>query len=147
MSFMSSIESTLNNDFNESYTENGALGFRTTGKELLDLNFKTSSFRNESEHNISQMFERAFAEEKKYALKWLFFLRDARGGLGERRSFRIIMKHLAKTEHEFCKALIPLVGEYGRFDDLFVLFETECKDAALKLIKKQLELDVAGMKT
>lgn len=146
MSFMDSMENTLNNDFNKSYTENGALGFRTTGKELLDLNFKTSSLRKEDELSIAQKFERAFAEDKKYALKWAFYLRDAREGLGERRTFRVILKHLSGAEPNICKALIPLVAEYGRFDDLFVLFGTECQNAALELIERQLESDIAGMK-
>ena len=38
----------LNEDFNYSITENGALGYRTTGKELLDMNFAISSMRKMS---------------------------------------------------------------------------------------------------
>lgn len=34
--FMDGIKSTLNNECNVSVTENGAVGFRTTGKALLD---------------------------------------------------------------------------------------------------------------
>jgi hypothetical protein len=29
-----------------SYTENGAIGYKTSGKELLDINFAISSMRN-----------------------------------------------------------------------------------------------------
>ena len=36
MDFMNAMKQTLNN---ESITENGAIGYQTTGKELLDLNF------------------------------------------------------------------------------------------------------------
>ena len=44
MGFMSSMENTLNgNEFNKSYTENGALGYRSSGKNLLDINFKEQS--------------------------------------------------------------------------------------------------------
>ena len=46
MGFMDSVEKELlNGDANRSRTENGALGYRTTGKNLLDLNFQTSSLR------------------------------------------------------------------------------------------------------
>jgi hypothetical protein len=53
-----------------------------------------------------------------YAVKWLFFARDVRGGMGERRIFRICFAWLANTRPEVVKKLIPLVAEYGRFDDL-----------------------------
>ena len=46
MGFMGSVEKELlNGEANRSRTENGALGYRTTGKNLLDLNFQTSSLR------------------------------------------------------------------------------------------------------
>lgn len=47
--FMDGIKSTLNNECNVSVTENGAVGFRTTGKALLDLNFAVASLRSASE--------------------------------------------------------------------------------------------------
>ena len=52
MGFMNSMKSTLNEDFNESYTENGALGYRTTGRHLLDLNFKVASLRKADAETI-----------------------------------------------------------------------------------------------
>lgn len=82
--FMDGIKSTLNNECNVSVTENGAVGFRTTGKALLDLNFAVASLRSASEHDISQRFTKAFFEDKLMAMKWLFYARDVRGGLGER---------------------------------------------------------------
>ena len=44
--FIENLKETLNEDFNVSVTENGAVGYRTTGKELLDMNFAVSSMRN-----------------------------------------------------------------------------------------------------
>ena len=61
-------------------TENGAIGYVTTGKELLDLNFKTSSLRNMNEDEILDLFLKAFYEDKLLTIKWLFFLRDRTGG-------------------------------------------------------------------
>ena len=37
--FMENMKETMNEEFNESVTENGAVGYKTTGKELLDFNF------------------------------------------------------------------------------------------------------------
>ena len=49
MDFMGNLKSTLNNECNVSVTENGAVGYRTTGKALLDLNFSVASLRRASE--------------------------------------------------------------------------------------------------
>ena len=146
MGFMNSMKSTLNEDFNESYTENGALGYRTTGKHLLDLNFKVASLRKADAETIISGFDKAFSEDHIHALKWLFYLRDAREGLGERRSFRIIMSHLANVEPEISKVLIGLIAEYGRYDDLLSLVGTECEKDALEVIKNQLMKDLEAKK-
>lgn len=146
MGFMNSMKSTLNEDFNESYTENGALGYRTTGKHLLDLNFKVASLRKADAETIISGFDKAFSEDHIHALKWLFYLRDAREGLGERRSFRIIMSHLANVEPEISKVLIGLIAEYGRYDDLLSLVGTECEKNALEVIKNQLMKDLEEKK-
>ena len=74
--FMSAMKSTLNDEFNVSVTENGAVGYRTTGKELLDLNFAVASLRKASPSDIANRFVRAFFEDKITAMKWLFFARD-----------------------------------------------------------------------
>lgn len=147
MDFMGSVEKELlNGEANRSRTENGALGYRTTGKNLLDLNFQTSSLRKKQPDEIVGKYVDAFLDNKLYALKWLFYLRDAREGLGERRSFRIIMNHLAKTEPNIAKALVTLIPEYGRYDDLMCLFGTECEVFALAVIKEQLNKDLEDMK-
>ena len=53
--FMSAMKSTLNDEFNVSVTENGAVGYRTTGKELLDLNFAVASLRKASPNDIANL--------------------------------------------------------------------------------------------
>jgi hypothetical protein len=146
MGFMNSMKSTLNEDFNESYTENGAFGYRTTGRHLLDLNFKVASLRKADAETIISGFDKAFSEDHIHALKWLFYLRDAREGLGERRSFRIIMSHMANVEPEISKVLIGLIAEYGRYDDLLSLVGTECEKNALEVIKNQLMKDMEAKK-
>lgn len=49
MSFMDELKNTLDDKYNYSMTENGALGYRTTTHPLLDLNFAVSSLRSVSE--------------------------------------------------------------------------------------------------
>lgn len=123
--FMKAIKETLNEDFNYSVTENGALGYETTGKYLLDLNFKVSSLRNCSEEEIIKSFKLAFFEDKELAIKWLFYARDIRQGLGERRLFRIITKWLLDNHIECIGHLLELIPEYGRYDDIIDLMFDE----------------------
>lgn len=125
MDFMNKLSNTLNNEYNYSMTENGAIGYRTSGKELLDLNFAVASLRHMSESDIVNKFMRAFYENKLLAMKWLFFARDVREGLGERRLFRVVMEHIANEEPNMVSALIKLVPEYGRYDDLWCLLDND----------------------
>jgi hypothetical protein len=143
MNFLDKLKDTLNNDMNQAVTENGAIGYRTTGKNLLDLHFATASLRGASEQEIINRFVKAYYEDKITALKWLFYARDIRGGLGERRLFRIVFEYLAKNNRELpMLKLIELIPEYGRFDDLFILVETTYCDAVIGFIRQQLEADV-----
>ena len=114
MSFMNAVKNTLNEDFNYSVTENGALGYRTSGKELTDLNFAVASMRGMNEKTIYDKFTKAYFEDKMMALRWLFFARDVRGGLGERRLFRTVLKNMVKDDPNTVKRLACLVSEYGR---------------------------------
>lgn len=145
--FMNAIKATLDNDFNYSVTENGALGYRTTGKELLDLNFAVSSLRKATETDIVRRFKRAFGEDKVLAMKWLFYARDVRGGLGERRLFRVVLADLVNSNPEMVIPLINLIPEYARYDDLWCLLDNkESAKVVLELVDKQLTEDLNNMK-
>lgn len=143
MNFMENLKETINNE--TQLTENGAVGFKTTGKKLLDLNFSVSSLRNKSDKEIVDKFVDAFYEDKMIAMKWLFYARDAREGIGERRTFRVIMKYLAENHPPVAKAVISLIPEFGRFDDMLGLLDTELKTDAITVVKKQLNEDAKNM--
>lgn len=145
--FMNDLKETLNEDFNESITENNAIGYRTTGKELLDMNFMVSSMRKMSDKQIIDKFVKAFYENKMYAIKWLYYVRDAREGVGERRLFRVCMEYLAKNHTDIAKAMIPLTAEYGRWDDLLSLLDTELADNVIELFGDQLTEDMKNLKS
>ena len=127
MSFLNELEKNILTDYNKSVTENGAVGYKTTGKEILDMNFKISSYRNMSEEEIIEDFKQVFFSDKTLALQFLFYIRDREEGLGERRTFRVIFKSLANAYPGYARKLIPIVAEYGRFDDLLPLLETNLK--------------------
>lgn len=135
---MSDLKKELDN--RKQCTENGAIGYVTTGKDLLDLNFKASSLRNMSDKEVANLFFKAFYEDKLLAIKWLFFLRD-REGMGERKSFRTIIYALNKEHPEIVKELISLIPEYGRWDDLYCLIDGELKNDVIDFIRNKLEED------
>ena len=142
--FDMALKKTLNDEV--SVTENGAAGFKTSGSKLLDINFAVSSLRSMSDSAVAAKFSDAFYENPLLAIKWMFMLRDIRGtGMGERRSFRICLNWLANTKPEVAKKLIKLVGEYGRYDDLFTLFGTPAETEMLDYIDNLWSDDIANM--
>ena len=146
MEFMNAVKQTLNNEHNMSITENGAVGFRTTGKELLDLNFAVASLRKMSDEEVAKRFMKAFCENKMLAMKWLFYARDARQGIGERRLFRVVMKHLVESNPEMVIPVINLIPEYGRHDDLWCLLDNEeSAKVVYQIVDKQLKEDWDNM--
>ena len=135
---------------NVSITENGAVGLKTTGKALLDLNFKLSSMRNMGEDEIWLEFLKAYNENPALAVVWLFFARDARQGCGERRTFRIIMERLAHENPNLVIRLVNLIPEYGRWDDLLELIVGNAphpvQAEAFWVFRNQLNDDLEGAK-
>ena len=96
----------LKNEANIAYTENGAVSNATTGSDCLDLFATVGALRRESDEEIITRFIRAYTENRDAAMKLLFFARDIRGGLGERRVFRVILRWLACHEPaSVCKNL------------------------------------------
>lgn len=147
MEFMSAIKSTLDNEMNVSVTENGAIGYRTTGKELLDLNFAVASLRKMSDAEVAKRFKKAFCEDQMLAMKWLFYSRDCREGIGERRLFRVVLADLVKSNPEMIIPVINLIPEYGRYDDLWCLLDNaEAAQIIYRLIDEQLVEDMKNMK-
>lgn len=127
---------------NFTYTENGALTHRTTKSDLLDMFAMGAAMRTRSDEDVILMFRKAFAENPKYALKCLFYIRDVRGGQGERRFFRLCMKDLAKNNVEAARRNLEHIPEFGRWDDLYLFVGTPFEKEAFDFIKQQLTLDI-----
>lgn len=132
----------IKNEANISYTENGAVTNASTMSDCLDLFSTIGAIRTADEEEIIKRFVRAYTENADIAMKILFFGRDVRGGLGERRVFRIIINWLAKHGTASLRKNIEFIPEYGRFDDLLSLLGTKCEDDALRIISKQLRADL-----
>lgn len=132
----------LKDESNMTRTENGAVTYVSAGSDCLDLFATIGALRGADEAEIARRFTRAYAENADLAMKTLFFARDVRGGLGERRVFRVILRWLAFHEPQSVRKNISYIGMYGRFDDLLALFDTPCEGDAIACIKTQLEKDL-----
>ena len=129
---------------NETTTENGAFAVKSTNDSIVDLLASIGGMRRYSEDKIISVFSKAYADDKLLALKTLFYARDIRGGLGERETFKTIMKYLARTDKETIKKLIKYIPEYGRWDDLYCFVGTPLENAAFKLMKEVFEEDLVN---
>ena len=135
----------LKNEANMTYTENGAATYRSSGRDCLDLFATIGALRRESDQEITYRFLRAYAEDPDLAMKILFYGRDVRGGLGERRVFRTLLRWLAANEPKSVVRNLPYIAEYGRWDDVLVLLDTPVRKNAVALLKKQFQADLAAV--
>ena len=135
----------LKQEANQTATENGAVTNITTESDCLDLFATIGALRRESDEEIEARFIRAFAENKDIAMKLLFFSRDVRGGLGERKVFRVIMRWLANNEPNTVHKNLVHIAEYGRYDDLLSLMGTPCEKAMLKVLHEQFNADMDAL--
>jgi len=135
----------LKNQAGRTRTENGAATLRTTGSDCLDLFAAAGALRSAGEQEIIDLFTRAWAENPNLAMKTLFYCRDIRGGLGERRVFRILLRHLADTHPASVRKNLRLISEYGRWDDLLALYGTRCAGDARELIREQFLKDMEAL--
>ena len=126
-------------------TENGAAAYRSTESHCLDLFASAGAMRNRDNEDLEIMFFRAYAENPDLAMKLLFFIRDIRGGLGERRIFRTMLTSLTRTHPESVLKNLPYVADYGRFDDLLPLLDTDCRNAVVTVIREVLEEDLKAI--
>lgn len=132
----------MKNETTETTTTNGEVAYTTTNSLVLDVYSRIGAARNLDKNSIIDMFMKAVGEDALLSIKLLFHVRDVRGGMGERNTFRILIKHLANTKPELVKNNIAKISEYGRWDDLFELFDTQLENDALELISTQLILDM-----
>lgn len=133
----------LTNATNYTVTENGALAHKSTNSKVYDMFALGGAYRKRSDEDCIVLFKEAFEEDASLALKCLFYLRDCRGGQGERRFFRVCFRWLANSNPEAARRNLDNVSEYGRWDDLiYTCIGTKLESDMLAIIKHQLALDV-----
>ena len=140
---MNTVLAEMKRKDNYKLTENGDVTYKSSLSKVLDMFAMGGSYRNRTDADCILLFKNAFAEDRALAMKCLFYLRDVRGGQGERRFFRVVFRWLCSNYPTIATKNLANVAEYGRWDDLIYVTEgTPCEKAAFTLIKHQLALDV-----
>lgn len=140
---MNTFMNGLQNATNYKLTENGELAHSSTLSGIMDLFALGGAYRKRSDDDCILLFKNAFKEDRLLALKTLFYLRDVRGGQGERRFFRVCFHWLAKNYPDIARKNLDNVSEFGRWDDLiYTTAGTYIWDSTMAIVKHQLALDV-----
>lgn len=141
---MNELLKNLKMESNVTRTTNGAVTYSSTMNKVYDLFATGAAMRGASEDNCMNLFAQAYKEDHNLGLKCLFYLRDCRGGQGERRFFRLGLKWLALNYPAEAKHLICLVPVFGRWDDLytFINTNTDVEHEVFKFIDEQLRIDL-----
>jgi hypothetical protein len=140
---MNKILDVMKQEDNVIPTENGGIAYRSTMNSLADLFALGGAYRKRSEEDIILLFDKAFKENEVYALRCLFYLRDIRGGAGERRFFRVVTRWLANNHTNAMRRNLKFVPEMGRWDDLYTFVDTPLEKDAFGMMRHQLILDVS----
>lgn len=126
---------------NTKTTENGATAYSSTLNAVLDMFAFGGAYRQRDDEDVIELFQNALLQDEALAMKCLFWIRDVRGGAGERRFFRVAMNWLAKQYPEIARRNLEHVPEYGRFDDLYIFVDTPLQDEAMIMLARQLLTD------
>jgi len=103
----------------DTFTDNGAVTHSTTQNNCLDFFFLAGASRRMTDKDIEAMFSKAYGENKRMAMKILFWARDIREGAGERRLFRVCLDYLKAKSDGTLGKITSFIPEFGRWDDIF----------------------------
>ena len=124
------------------FTENAHMAYKSTAfSKVLDMYGIAGAMRTRSEDEIKTKMAEAFNEDALLATRLLFYLGDIRGGLGERRTFRIALEWLAKNHPQVARLNMEYIPHFNRWDSIFVLKGTALEQDMVELVAKQLTAD------
>lgn len=128
---------------NVTLTENGALTYNSTGSACLNLFARIGGLRNADEKEIVRLYLEARGEDKELADNMVLYARSIRdGGIGERRVGRILLKTLALKDPAKVRRNLDTIVNAGRWDDLYVLENTEVEKDMFAFLENQFKSDI-----
>ena len=107
---------------NLSFTENGALGYKSHYEELTTLNFMIPTLRRIDTEGANKIMFPAYFEDPSVFCRWLFFLRDCRGGIGEKNAFKKMFIALSNKKEKLAKRFVEFIPEFGSWKDVVDIY-------------------------
>jgi hypothetical protein len=103
----------------ETKTENGMKTYKSSLNAATDFFFMAAALRKGGRVNqVVDMWKKVWKEDNLLAIKLLFWLRDIRGGAGEKMAFKLVLENIYKNDRLVFNKIVPYVPEYGSFKDL-----------------------------
>ena len=130
---MNTLVEALNRE--ETSTTNGMATHVSSLDSCVDLFFQAGALRG---RDVIPVFSKAFAEDSEVATKLSLWLRDVRGGAGERQLFRDIFKYLVEKDVALAYKVLKKIPELGRWDCVLAAFDTRLERDALSMINHAL---------
>lgn len=109
------------------HSMNHALEFFSKAGSLFEGGTR-GSYGNEK--SAKELFIASFIVDPHLTMRLLFWLRDCRGGAGNRSGSKSIYKWLAENNIDWMRANMHLIPVHGRWDDLVPLFKTPLRQTA-----------------
>ena len=151
---MNTFVQNMENFGNRTFTQNGCVTLKSSLNANVDMFAMASAMRRRPEGALD-LFTKAWEEDANLAVRNLFYLRDVRGGQGERNIFRLCACWIADNQsNETFEEFISYIPEYGRWDDVIYILSYMhlCKDvrmiytgkvnAILDLLRNQFNADM-----
>lgn len=123
---------------NVGVTANGAVSHASSLNPLVDLFAILGAVRGKDFSTFQTAFEKAYAANRKLTLQMTLWVRDVRGGAGERETTRQILRFLEENHQDDLSEIIPVLAEYGRWDDLLIFTNPQVKLDAYRTIEAHL---------
>lgn len=141
----------IKNELNITTTENGDIAFKSTLNNNLDLFYNMGAMRH-NESMLIDYFRKAYEENPLLAIANLLHLRNIRGGMGERKSFKLILTNLInqniEADFKHIELILNSIEKYGRWEDIVEVIETDNKDMkalAIEIVESQLNNDIFNL--
>ena len=138
---MTSFLTGLNQVLNTTTTENGAVTNKSSLDPVVDF-YGLAGAKRDRPLDAAVLFERAYAADPLTAVRTMFYLRDVRGGQGERAVFKACLDSLVAIDPAAYETVLQHVPFYGRWDDVLHRGVT---DEAVDLIHNQWNDDVDAL--
>jgi len=125
-------------------TDNGAVSLQSSGNDLLNLFVAT--VRGLDDERLGDLMDKSVNESLFYTLKIVAYVRDIRGGKGERDLGRKMMEWLLENdERQLYANMKAYISEYGRWDDGVYLRKSIARKHYIELLANQLRDDIVNM--